>query len=645
MGYGYTGRILNVDLTRGTTCVEEVPAEVYEAYLAGTGLASFILHDRIPPGADPFGEENILAFVSGLLTGTGALFSGRWMAAGKSPLTGGWGDANCGGILSPAIKRNGYDGIFFSGKSEGPVYLYVKDGRPEIRDASHLWGRDTVETEETLIAETGGTATVAAVGPAGERLSLIAGISHEKGRLAARSGLGAVMGAKRLKALVLDGKRRIDVFDRAEIRDLSRRCNRWVRLQPPFLPAAPAALIGTLMRVLPFQMAMDGMVYKILLRKWGTGSMNQISVEMGDAPVKNWKGTNRDWGLGRSYSVNPDAVARFERMKYHCYSCPLGCGGICVDAGPYGRMHKPEYETVIALGALCMNDDLGAIMHMNEMLNRAGMDTISAGGTIAFAMECFENGILTRSDLDGLELKWGDSGAMIALVEKMIRREGIGDVLADGSRAAAEKIGRGAEALAMHAGGQELPMHDGRNDPGFNVHYSVEATPGRHTIGAQLYYEMFRLWTEVEGLPRPPLFYMKGRKYLPDEEKALAAAACSRFMNVANGAGLCLFGLFLGVDRIPVFSWLNAATGWRLEAGEYMEIGRRIQDRKQAFNIRQGVDPLSFRVPDRAAGRPPQTAGANRGRGMDIVAWMRDYWRVSGWDEARGTPGRGGSGR
>jgi len=638
MNRGYLGKILWVELTTGTCREEAVPGEIYEQNLSGIGLAVHLLSERIPAGADPLGPENVLAFMSGLLAGTGALFSGRWLAAGKSPLTGGWGDANCGGYLAPAIKRCGYDGIFFSGVSAEPVYLLVEHGRPELRDAAHLWGMDAVAAEEELVRAAGGHARVAVIGPAGERRSLLAGICHDRGRIAARSGLGAVMGSKRLKALVLNGKGRIPVHHREEVHRLSRRCDKWVRFQPPFVSGPMAAYVGTLMRLLPTQMAMDGMVYKILLRKWGTASMNQMSVEMGDAPIMNWKGTSADWGIGKSRSVNPDAIKALEKRKYHCHSCPLGCGGICSAQGPWEEVHKPEYESVLALGGLCLNGDLDSIVVMNEMLNRAGMDAISAGGTVAFAMECYEHGLLSREDLDGLDLRWGNAAAMIALIDKMIKREGVGDLLADGTRRAAARIGRGAAAFAIHAGGQELPMHDGRNDPGFNVHYSVEATPGRHTIGAQLYYEMFQLWKVIPGLPRPPLFYLKRRKYLADGEKAVTAAACSKFMNVANGAGLCLFGLFLGAKRIPAFAWLNAATGWRKTPAEYLAIGASIQNKKQDFNRRQGVDVRSCQVPDRVAGRPPQRRGANRGRTMDIEKMCGDYREQFGWDRQTGQP-------
>jgi len=638
MAVAAMGKILNVDLSSGAIQDEAIPDALYRTYLSGTGLAARILYDRIPAGADPLGPDNILGFVAGLLTGTPSYFTGRWSVVAKSPLTGTWGDANCGGSLAPAIKRNGFDGIFFRGISRNPVYLYVKNGRAELRDASHLWGKDAPEAEAMLTGEHGKGARVAVIGPAGERLSLISGISNDRGRMAARSGLGAVMGAKRLKAVVLDGKLRIPVHDAEAMKRLSRSCNRWVQMQPPFLSGRAMAYLGAFMRVLPVQMALDGMLYKIFLRKWGTTSMNQMSVEIGDAPVMNWKGSSADWGMGKSASVNPDNIKALEKAKYHCYACPLGCGGMCVPKPGAPEVHKPEYESVLSLGGQCMNADLDSIFHMNELLNRAGMDTISAGGTISFAMECWEQGILTKADTDGLELTWGNAAAMTALVEKMIRREGIGDVLADGVRRAAERIGKGAGQYAVHAGGQELPQHDGRNDPGFAVHYSVEPTPGRHTLGAQMYYEMFQLWKRVRHLPRPPLLYFKGRKYVADEEKAVTAAACSRYMALANASGLCLFGLFLGASRIPVFEWLNAATGWTRTPEDYLAAGERIHTLKQAFNVKHGVDPRANRLCDRAAGIPAQTRGANRGRTVAIAKMMSDYWRQFGWDPETGVP-------
>jgi aldehyde:ferredoxin oxidoreductase len=385
-------------------------------------------------------------------------------------------------------------------------------------------------------------------------------------------------------------------------------------------------------------MAMDGMLYKLMLDKYGTASMNQLMVEIGDTPIKNWKGSHEDFDRDRSAKLSPEVFAEPVVAKYHCHACPLGCGGVMARNSAWPGAHKPEYETVMSLGGLLLNDDAASIFELNDMFNRAGMDTISAGGTIALAMECYEKGLLSRNDLDGLDLRWGNSPAIVALARKMIAREGIGDLLADGARRAADRIGGGAGALAMHAGGQELAMHDGRYDPGFALHYSAEPTPGRHTIGSQMYYEMFRLWEKIETLPDVNLFYGKGHKYEWGPEKAAAAAACSRFINVLNGSGVCLFGALLGIERLPLFEWLNAATGWQRTPADYMVVGDRIQTLKQAFNIKQGLDPRTFKASARALGIPPPAAGANQGRSVDVERMRRDYWQALGWDPDTGRP-------
>ncbi len=640
MPKGYTGKILWINLTDGSLEEEAIADQVYEKSLSGAGLATSLLYDRIPAGADPLGPDNIIGFVSGLLTGTGSLFTGRWMAVAKSPLTGGWGEANCGGNFSPAIKRCGYDGIFFKGVSKKPVYLLIRKGKAELRDAAHLMGKDCIETEELLIqAHTKQRRPrVVCIGPAGEQVSLISGISNDMGRMAARSGLGAVMGAKRLKALVLDGTKRIKSQHPDRIRKYSQACNQWVQFQPPFLSGGAVRGLGVLMRLMPTQAAMEGMLWKIMLRKWGTVSLNQLSVETGDAPLKNWQGSNRDFDKSRSRDINPDAILESETVKYHCYSCPLGCGGICRGNFTSGETHKPEYESVLALSGLCMNADMGSVFQMNDRLNRAGMDTISAGATVAFAIECYENGILTVEDTDGLELRWGDTRAIMTLLEMMIQREGIGDILADGVKKAAHRIGKGSEQYAVHAGGQELPMHDSRLDPGFALHYAVEPTPGRHTIGSLLYYEMYQLWKKIPGLPKIKPIYLKGSKYKTDEGKSAQAAACSKFMNVLNGAGGCAFGAMLGITRFPLFEWLNAATGWDKTPEEYMEIGKELQTRKQAFNIKHGIDPQKCHVHERALGRPVQTEGANRNRSVAIETLVADYWRQFDWNPKTGEP-------
>ena len=639
MSKPYMGKILNVDLTAGTCTEETIPDSIYENVLSGMGLAAYLLNQRIPAGADPLGPDNVLGFFSGLLTGTTSLFTGRWMLASKSPLTGGWGDANCGGNFSPALKKSGYDAILVSGASDKPVYLLVNDGEAELRDAGHLWGVDAIETEQRLIEEVAiKGARVACIGPAGEGQSRISGVVNDRGRIAARSGLGAVMGSKKLKAVVCTGKAKIGAHDPARMKELTQASREALKTDQPLPSGNMSGYLGVLMRWLPVVLRQDGNQYKSLLRKWGTCGTNSLSIESGDAPVKNWGGSYLDFKRPQNNTVNPDLITEREYKKYSCYACPLGCGGLCKGAGKYEETHKPEYESTIALGGLLLNDDRDSIFYLNELLNRGGMDTISAGGVVAFAIECYENGILTKEDTDGLELTWGNTEAIIALVEKMVKREGIGDLLADGVKVAAEKIGKGAEKYAMHAGGQELPMHDGRYDPGFAIHYNADPTPGKHTNGAYIYYEMYELWKKVQGLPKPPMVYGKDKKFDTEPDKAQMAAACSKYVNLYNAAGLCQFGAFAGTVRLPLFDWLNAATGMQRTPNEWMEVGATIQTMRQQFNIKHGIEPRDFFAADRSNGLSPLKEGPNKGRTVQVEALLNGYWLLMGWDGQTGKP-------
>lgn len=643
--HGYTGKILFVDLTRRACEEQAVPDDVYDRYLAGIGLAAHVTYHRMPAGADPLGPDNVLGFVAGILTGTGALFGGRWLVTGKSPLTGGWGDANCGGTFGPAIKQCGYDGIFFTGAASEPVYLYADGEQVEIRGAADLWGLDATETEERLIAAATGPrkARVACIGPAGERRSLIAGVCNDRGRLAARSGLGAVMGAKKLKAIVLAGGQSARVADPTALKRLSQACQ-------AYIPKGEFRVPGWLLPLAaPFMMGgkqanrLDGLTSLPALRKWGTSAGNQVCIITGDTPVKNWQGTAGDYA---HKAIGSDRLLKRVTKRYHCYACPLGCGAIASGPEGYAETHRPEYEASASLGPLLLNEDLDSIFLLNELLNRAGMDVISAGATVAFAIECYENGILTAQDTGGLELTWGNTPAIVALVKMMIARNGpslrsgsnLGDLLADGVRAAAARLGRGAERFAMHAGGQELPMHDPKQDPGYGVHYSGEPTPGRHTIGSAMTYEGLRLWTRVSWAPEAPKSYPVSERYVADATKGTYAAACSLFKMVVDGAGACTFGANIGADRYPLFEYLNAATGWEKTPDEYMEIGRRVQTLRQLFNVREGIAPAGVVLPGRAYGDPPPVRGPQKGRHFDIEAMRRHYWQALGWDADSGRP-------
>jgi aldehyde:ferredoxin oxidoreductase len=379
-----------------------------------------------------------------------------------------------------------------------------------------------------------------------------------------------------------------------------------------------------------------------MMKRWGTIFTNTFGIPNGDSPLKNWGGSAVDYNKSYYKNINPDRIIKREEKKYHCYSCVIGCGGICgtkdLNGGEFEHTHKPEYETVCAFGGLLMNKNLESIFYINELLNRAGMDSISVGNTVAFAMECYADGILTKKDTDGLDLIWGNSEAIIALVKKMIAREGFGDILADGVKAAAKRIGRDSEKYAMHAGGQEPGMHDPRQDPMMGVHFSVDPTPGRHTVGAGVYYSYMALWESVSWAPRVKNKTPKAGQYEASDENGMMSVAASCCKQVVDGIGGCLFAMITGIPNWKIFDYLNAATGWDKTPDEYMEIGKRMQTLRQMFNIREGIDPASFKMKDRIAGVPPLKEGPNAGKTIPIEEMMSSHWRNFGWDTKTGAP-------
>ncbi|WP_050740135.1 aldehyde ferredoxin oxidoreductase family protein [Acetobacterium bakii] len=643
---GYCGKILMVDLTKSTFEEIEIPDAIYENFLSGVGLGAYILYKYIPKNAAPLGPDNILGFISGLLTGTGSFMTGRWMVVTKSPLTGGFGDANCGGNLSPSIKHCGYDGIFFKGKSKNPVFLFIDNKGPQLIDASKLWGQDTVDTEEqirTMIPHKK-SLSIATIGMAGENQSLISGISHDGGRMAARSGVGAVMGSKNLKALVLCGSRLIKSQNPEVIKTISQAYAKKVKASnlPGMATGAFLPIMGKSMVATDKAIPLDGMMSTAIMKKWGTGFGNTMNMPMGDSPVKNWKGSVLDFPFSKYRNMNPDRVQKHEIKKYHCYSCVIGCGGICdidkVTNGRFPLTHKPEYETVAAFGALLLNKDLDTIFLVNELLNRGGMDSISAGNTIAFAMECYEKGWLSQTATGGLDLTWGNAQTIITLVEQMIAGTGFGAVLQHGVKKASEILGIATDSFAIHAGGQEPGMHDPRLDPILGIHYSCDPTPGRHTIGAGSYYTYMRLWESVTWAPKVKLGEDKKEEYEASSQVGLKSMANACIKQVLDGSGGCLFGMIGGLNHFKIFDYLNAATGWDKTADDYMSIGLRMQTLRQCFNVREGINPRDFKMNDRLSGFPPLTKGPLRGKSFSMKDMMSIHYQFMGWDRNTGIP-------
>ncbi len=646
---GYTGKVLLVDLTTGQSRADTIPDEIYRQYLSGSGLATYLLYKYIPAGADPLGPDNILAFSSGLLTGTGMPECGRWMAVAKSPLTGGIGDTNCGGYFSPAIKQCGYDAILVTGAAREPVYLFVDNKGPQILSAEGIWGvMDAVEAADYLVDKHWDKKKPSAVtiGEAGEKLSLIAGINNDRGRMSGRSGLGAVMGSKKLKAVVLAGSKPMTCADPAKIKEYAQYYAKANILSlPKAMHSDMLKPMGKALALAPIHMAMDGALFFAIFRRFGTSYANSMGILNGDDGVKNWSADHSEFGARKWKKLSADRMPlKREVNKYHCYGCIIGCGGECrvndIKGMPTKKpVHKPEYETINSFGPQLLNDDVNSIYLANELLNRAGMDSISAGGSIGYAIECYEKGLITKEDTGGLELKWGDSAAIIKLLKMMISREGFGDVLADGTKKAVERLGVETDPYAVHAGGQESAQHDGRMDTILATHYATDPTPGRHTIGMDVSYDAFQPWKATSQAPNSNGTSRKD-DFTATEMNAQKVRFNTIFKQIVDGVGCCwmAFAASTAFKYLKIPDAINAATGWDMPMDELVNVGDRMQTIRQQFNIKHGVDPWTFKPNGRMTGNPPLKKGPLAGNTVPSEGRMKLTWQVYGWDPETGKP-------
>ncbi len=603
--YGYLGKMLFVNLSEMKIHQEDLSEDLARGFIGGYGIGARVMFERMKPGADPLGPDNIFGLGTGPLTLAGTVSTCRFTTMGKSPLTGYWGDANSGGNFAIALKASGYDILFFEGKADHPVYLLVTNGKAELKDARNLWGKDTAQTEELILQENPGRDyKIACIGEAGEKRSRIAAVINDRGRAAARSGLGGVMGSKNLKAVACFGYQRPAIFDKDKVKSLvTDITNDMVNDPSP--------------------------MYRVLSHSGTPGAMVP-HLATHDVPIKNWAGNHAEefpkekWGM-----VGWDSMEKYVIDKYACVDCQIACGGwLKVEGGKYAveKSHKPEYESLAAFGPNCLNDNMESLIYANELCNLYGIDTISAGTTIALAIECFENGILTKRDTDGLELAWGNSDAIIELVHKIGKREGIGDILAEGGKMAAEKIGKGAEQFAMHVGGEMLPMHDPRQAPGWGATYASDPTPARHTRGGTQFAESGMAPQHVMDLLGIPV---KLEKYNP-KGKGKYHATLAGWQHLINTSGACLFAADgLNFRFIDV---MKAITGWDLNPENTVQTGKRIATMLHAFNLREGFKPKDFTVPNRVLGIPPLTAGKLKDVTIDIEELKKQYYEEMGFD-------------
>jgi len=613
MPFGCLGKILHVNLTDATWHLEEPSPEWYRTYMGGSAVGSYYLLKYIKPGVDPLSPENVLVFATSVVTG--APFSGfnRFTVAAKSPLTHCFGGAEGGGYFGPELKFAGFDVIVVFGKAEKPTYLYINDGQIELKDATKLWGRDNSETLRLIAEEVGEKRVrVASIGPAGERLVRIANICNDMEHFNGRTGMGAVMGSKNLKAVAVRGTKPLEMAEPEKVKEIVQWHRTYLRGHPPAVFTSTAGTPGVLGNlqasgILPTRNFSDG-VFE------GAGKIN--------------------WAAYKE---------EIFKSKGTCWMCLVACKRRVISNDEKYPLNLkwggPEYEALGGLGSQIGNDNVKAIARGNQLCNLLGVDVISVGNLTAFVMECFEHGILTTADTGGREVRWGDEDAMLWLIEQIAARNGIGDVLADGVKVAAERIGKGAEAYAFHIKGNDLPMHDGRGKTGTALGFALSATGADH----------------VET-PHDPMFQGEGYKFLAplgllEPVKPLEIdAAKVRFFFLGQKAwatnnllGLCNFASvpIHGLTFEKLIEIVKAVTGWNTSLHEVLTAAERSLVMARMFNIREGVGPEEDRVIRRW--HEPLASGPLKGQKIDEKKFkeaIQLYYEMSGWDE-QGKPRRG----
>ena len=602
---GYTGKILRVNLSDKSISIEEPDDKFYRRYFGGTALIAYYLLKELKPGIDPLGPDNKLIFSAGVITGIPCSGSGRSGVGSKSPLTGGWGDSQAGGFWGAELKRAGWDAIIIEGKAANPVYLWINDDKVEIRDASHLWGKDTREVEEQIQDELGdGKIRVTQIGPAGEKLVRIACIINDINRAYGRNGHGAVMGSKMLKAIAVRGHQAVPLAHPEKVREVAK----WLANNYKVLSAGMTAN-GT------------------------SGGIPNLN-EDGILPTRNFQEGQFEGYMDIAGATMTETILV---GRDNCYACPIDCKREVKVGPPYNVdpvYGGPEYETIAALGSFCGISDLKAIAKGNQLCNAYGLDTIAAGNSIAFAMECFERGLLSKEDTGGIELKFGNTEAMITMVEMIAKREGLGDILAEGTMRAAEKIGHGAAEYAMQIKGQELPMHDPRGKVGLGIGYAVSPTGADHchNIHDTGYAKEGRSLELIRalGIQEP----LEALDLSPAKVRLFQYA--SNWQHFQNCAAICMFQPFTFDHLVQL---VNGATGWNTSVFELMKVGERALALARVFNAREGYTAKDDIIPKRLYEAFKSGPLKDKKIGKETMQKaIQTYYEMAGWDAERAVP-------
>ncbi|NIS61643.1 MAG: aldehyde ferredoxin oxidoreductase [Proteobacteria bacterium] len=595
---GYAKKILRIDLSSLKIHIEDLDEELARHFVGGSGLGAKFLYEMTDERTEPLSPENPLIFMAGPFTGTAVPLSGRHAVVSGSPLTGVFGESDVGGTWGANLKKAGFDGIIVTGRSEKAVYLWIHDGQWELRDASHLWGKDTYEVDPILRGETNEKAAVSTIGQAGEHQVPLAAVMTDgkDGRAAGRCGMGAVMGSKNLKAIVAYGTGTVPLFDSESV----------ARLAKEYGPQINKNMEN--------------------FRKYGTAGSLSLFESMGTLPLQNWKFVGR-WeesaekinGMTMSETVLTD--------RYFCHSCIVGCGRtVKVTSGTYAGVEGagPEYETLALLGSNCLIDDLEGLCLANELCNRYGLDTISTGGVIAFGMEAYEKGLITREDTEGIELRWGKTEALIEMIKMIAQKRGLGEILGRGVRRASEELGKNSIEFAMHVKGLDLPAHDPRAYNAGAVGYATSSRGACHLAGLSHTFERTLKAPEI-GIPEPvDRFHVEG--------KGIIAAKSQNLMGMMDSLKLCKFILFGGITITDILKWYHQVTGGEMMVDDFMKTGERIFNLKRLYNVRRGISRKDDSLPFRSL------TFKRMGKGLTpnlppLGQMLSEYYEYRGWSE------------
>jgi aldehyde:ferredoxin oxidoreductase len=601
---GYAGKVLEIDLSTGKIENGSIKEEDRMNFIGGSGLAAKIFFDSFNPRVDPLSSENPLILMTGPVVGTHFPGTSRFAVCGKSPLTGIWGEGTCGGNFGPELKFAGIDGIIFKGISPKPVYLAIENDRIELRDANDLWGMDNYALTDLLKERHGKEKRpkILSIGQAGENRVKFAAICNDKGDFIGRTGMGALMGSKRLKAIVVKGTKKVETSHPEEY--------------------------ATLQKLL-IEKSRDAMVAQSF-RSMGTDVGMDLGMMTGDVPIKNWT-------VGEAFLLSanlggPAMTEKYLVRNHACSFCPIGCKRIVkVDDGPFKTEEGPgpEYETCCTFGTLIMNDDLAGVIKANEWCNRYGMDTISCGATIAFAMEAFEKGLITQKDTGGIDLKWGNVDGAIQLLHQIARKEGIGAILSEGSREAARRLGKGAEEFSMEVKGLEVPMHDPRGFHGMGLAYMTSIRGGCHLMHLALPIE--------QGMsPFTEAGFQENYIGQTSEGKAEMVKLCEDLGLPCNSLVICQFVAWT-YSANELADIVRVTTGFDFTLKDLLSCGERTWLLKRGLGNMMGVSAKDDRLPQRIL--TPLGDGSAAGSVPDVKKLLGEYYEIRGLDE-EGKPKR-----